>query len=93
VTDQKPTALDAAFVIGSTWVGSRMLARALGISPAWGTRLTVSAAVISATGAGGETAQRFAAAMFSPANRARLALENVELPARLLSTGEPDDAE
>jgi len=70
-----------------------MLARALGISPAWGTRLTVGAAVISATGAGGKTAQRFAAAMFEPANRARLALETVELPARLLSTGDIDDGE
>lgn len=70
-----------------------MLARALGISPAWGTRLTVGAALISATGAGGATARRFAAAMFSPANRARLALENVELPARLISTGETENGE
>ena len=90
--NSKPTALDAAFVIGSTLIGTRAIARALGLSAVVGTRVTIAAAVLSTTGAGGATARRVSSALFAPANRARLALEGITLPSRLIAAeGSADD--
>jgi len=92
--DSKPTALDAAFVIGSTLIGTRLIARALGLSAVVGTRVTLAAAVLSTTGAGGATAQRISSALFAPANQARLALERITLPSKLIAgEGSADDGE
>jgi len=84
-----PTALDAAFVIGATLIGMRMIARSLGLSPTIGTLLTLSAATATTTGLGGDTVQRLAGAVLAPANKARLALERIELSPKLL--GEPTE--
>jgi tetrahydromethanopterin S-methyltransferase subunit D len=87
--DRTPTALDAAFVLGATLIGTRLIARSLGLSPTIGTLITISAATATSTGLGGETVQRLAGAVLAPANRARLALEHIELSPRMLG-GSPE---